>query len=388
MTTFGYNIPNCEQRKEHMKNIIKQFLIVAVLVKSFPIGATEYRLETIADELDHPWSLTFLPDGEFLVSFLDGTLRRIGSDGVVDAALKNLPKTYANSQGGYFDVILDRQFSQNSTIYLAFAHGTPEANATRVISATLGSDSLENITPIFTVKNLKDTPVHYGGKLLQLADNSLLLTTGDGFEYREAAQDPRSQLGKIVRFNPDGSIPDDNPFADGKEADPYVYTMGHRSPQGLAIDSKTGVIYMHEHGPQGGDELNIVSPGSNFGWPVTSYGINYSGAKISPFETRDGIVPPIHYWRPSIAPSGMVVYRGDQFPDWQGKVLIGALVDKEVRMLTLKEAKVVEEVALFSEVGQRVRELRVGPDDLLYFLTETKEHQGGALYRVLPVADD
>jgi glucose/arabinose dehydrogenase len=224
--------------------------------------------------------------------------------------------------------------------------------------------------------------------LLQLEDNSLLLTTGDGFEYREAAQDPRSQLGKIVRFNPDGSIPDDNPFADGKNADPYVYTLGHRSPQGLAIDTETGTIYMHEHGPQGGDEVNIVVPGANYGWPVTSYGINYSGARISPFETRDGITPPIKYWIPSIAPSGLAVYRGDQFPAWQGNLLVGALVDKEIRMLSVEDAQVVNETVLFAEVEQRVRDVRVGPDGLPYFITETKEHNGGKLYKVLPASDD
>lgn len=371
-----------------MKNLLKRVLMFVSLISSLQISAAEYRLEVITDNLDHPWSLAFLPDGGFLVSLLDGSLRRIDASGKLAEPIKNLPFTYGNSQGGFFDVILDNQFSKNNRIYLAFAHGTPDANATRVISATLSNDALEDVTPIFTVKNPKDTPVHYGGKLLQLDDNSLLLTTGDGFEYREAAQDPRSQLGKIVRFNPDGGIPDDNPFADGKDADPYVFTLGHRNPQGLAIDAETGLIYMHEHGPQGGDELNIVTPGSNYGWPVTSYGVNYSGAKITPFETRDGIVPPIKYWRPSIAPAGMAVYRGDQFPAWRGKVLIGALVDREIRMLTLEGPLVVDEAILFSEVDQRVRDVRIGLDGLLYFLTETKEHLGGKLYRVLPVSDD
>ena len=341
-----------------------------------------YHFETISDQLENPWSVAFLPEGGFLVSQLHGELRRISADGTLGPAIANVPPTYYKSQGGFFDVVLDPRFEQNQTLYLAFAHGTPTDNATRVVRARLEGDKLENVRPIFTVKNTKDTPVHYGGKLLFLNDGTLLLTTGDGFDYREAAQDPFNQLGKIVRFNTDGTVPDDNPFADGAEADPYVYTMGHRSPQGLAIDRSTRLVYMHEHGPKGGDEVNLVSAGSNYGWPVTSNGINYSGAKISPFEALPGITGPIKFWTPSIAPSGLTFYDGDEFPEWKGDLFVGALVDQDVKRLEMRAGKVISEQSVFSELGQRVRDVRTGPDGALYLLTEQPGEAAGKLVRV------
>lgn len=367
---------------------MRNLLVIAMLILGHTAYATDYQLQTVARGLDRPWSLAFLPNGDYLVSFLGGEIRQIGKNGQLGPALKNTPPTYFKSQGGYFDVLLDQDFVDNQRLFLAFAYGTPQANATRVISATLANNSLLDVTPIFTVKNPKDTPVHYGGKLLQLSDGTLLVTTGDGFDYREAAQDPRSQLGKIIRINTDGSIPKDNPFANGKKADPLIFTLGHRNPQGLALDPRTGVIFMHEHGPKGGDELNIVTGGNNYGWPIASYGVNYSGAKITPFETLTGVTDAIKFWRPSIAPSGMAVYSGDAFPDWQGDLFIGALVDKEVRRLQLKNNKVVAEHRLFSELGQRVRDVRVSPDGFLYLLTETKDGVGGRLLKVMPTTDD
>ncbi|MEM7281121.1 MAG: PQQ-dependent sugar dehydrogenase [Pseudomonadota bacterium] len=339
-----------------------------------------YEIQTIAEDLNFPWCVAFLPNGEYLVSLRPGELRRITSQGDISDAIGNTPETYFASQGGYFDVLLDPDFEQNNTLYLAFAHGTPESNATRIVKARLNANTLEDVTPIFTATK-KDTPVHYGGRMALLSDNTLILTVGDGFDYREAAQDTFSHLGKVIRVNTDGSVPSDNPFANGEKGDPKVYAYGLRNQQGLALDAATNTLYLNEHGPQGGDEVNIVSSGGNYGWPVTSYGINYSGAKVSPFETLPGIKEPIKYWTPSIAVSGMTFYTGAAFPEWQGDLLVGALIDKEVRRLELKDGAVVSEETLFQEINQRIRDVRMGPDGMIYILTDSEK---GKLLRVIP----
>ena len=366
-------------------SLVKILVSLTILIAiSLPAKAQNYRLETISDGLDYPWSVAFLPSGNFLVSFLGGELREISVQGDVGQAIENLPSTYRASQGGFFDVVLDPNFQSNRTIYLAFAHGTAKQNGTRVISARYDGSKLVDVRPIFTVKNNKDTPVHYGGRLLFMQDGTLLLTTGDGFNYRETAQDPFNQMGKIVRMNKDGSVPADNPFADGQHADPYVYTLGHRNPQGLTHDSTSNTIYMHEHGPRGGDEVNTVKAGDNYGWPVTTDGVNYSGAKISPFRELEGITAPTQVWTPSVAPSGMAYYSGTKFSKWRNSLFVGTLVNKDVRRLQLEQGKVVGEQILFSEIDQRIRDVRTGPDGLLYLLTEDPAGGNGQLIRVSP----
>lgn len=364
---------------------MKPSLRVILFCLSFAIPqavlATEYTLETIAEGFAYPWCIEFLPDGRYLLSMRDGELRIVGTDGTVGEPVANVPDTYVASQGGFFDVVLDPEYAQNKTLYLAFAHGDVKNNATRVIKAQLNDNALQNIKTVFTVSPMKRGPAHYGGKLLFLSDGTLLLTTGDGFDFREAAQDTFSQLGKIVRMNTDGSAPADNPYADGKQGDPMVWSYGHRSPQGLAWNPDTGTVYMHEHGPMGGDEVNIVKPGNNYGWPAITYGLNYSGAYVSPFTEAPGMQQPIKQWTPSIAPSGLVFYRGDKFPAWQGSLFVGALVDEEVRRLSLDGGAVTSEEALFSELGARIRDVREGPNGYLYILTDSEE---GKLVRVLP----
>ncbi len=343
--------------------------------------ANEYTLETVAQGFAYPWCIEFMPDGSYLLSMRDGELRRVGADGAIGEPIANVPDTYVASQGGFFDVVLDPDYAKNNTMYLAFAHGDVKNNATRVIKAQLNDKALHNVETVFTVSPMKRGPAHYGGKLLFLADGTLLLTTGDGFDFREAAQDTFSQLGKIIRMNKDGSVPSDNPFADGKQGNPMVWSYGHRSPQGLAWNPETGVVYMHEHGPMGGDEVNVVKPGSNYGWPAITYGLNYSGAYVSPFTEAPGMLQPIKQWTPSIAPSGMVFYRGNKFPAWQGSLFVGALVDKEVRRLSLSGDTVTSEEALFTELDARIRDIREGPDGYLYLLTDSEQ---GKLVRVLP----
>lgn len=359
--------------------------IFTALVALSPLSAaTEapYETETVAGGLHYPWSVTFLPGGDFLVSEKSGRLRRVSSDGDVGEPLAGVPDTYFESQGGFFDVVLDPAFETNRTLYLSLAHGSPEANSTRVVRATLGDDELEDVEPIFTVSPTKDTPVHYGGKLAFLSDGTLLLTTGDGFQYREAAMDPFSQLGKTIRINTDGSIPADNPFADGEQADPAVYTLGHRNPQGLVVDAATDTIWLHEHGAKGGDELNRLEAGANYGWPATTHGVNYSGAYVSPFTTAPGIEAPVTHWTPSIAPSGLALYEGAAFPEWQGDLFVGALVDQDVKHLDMVEGEVASQRSILQEIGARIRDVRAGPDGFLYVLTD---EEAGRLIRVRPV---
>lgn len=340
--------------------------------------AADYRIEVVAEGFDHPWCVSFLPGGDYLVSTRAGEIYRLGPGGAKGEPLPGTPATYVAGQGGYFDVIVDPDFDNNSLVYLSYAAGTPDANSTRIIRAELTGNGFSNVETIFSTVPPKDTPQHYGGKLLFLPDGTLMLTTGDGFEYREAAQDKYSQLGKVIRINPDGSVPTDNPFAQ-EGGDAMVYSYGHRNPQGLALDSRTGRIYLHEHGPKGGDELNLVLPGANYGWPAVTYGKNYSGASISPFTQYPGITDPLHYWVPSIAPSGLTFYEGDLFPEWHGDLFIGALVDREVRRMDMENGRVIAEEVLFSEIGERIRDVRTGPDGSLYLLTDSA---AGKLLRV------
>jgi glucose/arabinose dehydrogenase len=233
-----------------------------------------------------------------------------------------------------------------------------------VARGRLEGNSLENVEVIFRNFTRKDTPVHYGGRMAFMADGSLLLTTGDGFNYREAAQDIGSGLGKVLRMNDDGTAAAGNPFPES----PYVYSYGHRNPQGLAV-SRSGVIWLHEHGPRGGDEVNRVEAGVNYGWPAITHGVDYSGAMISPYREWEGMAQPEYYWVPSIAPSGLAVYDADLFPLWKGDLFIGALVDREVRRLELTAGKPVREESLFGELSARIRDVRQGPGGELFILT-------------------
>jgi len=356
--------------------LVALFLTVSVL----PIQA-DYQLETVAEGFDFPWSLAFLPDGDYLVATLPGKVLRVSKKGDIGAPLAGTPEAFVEGQGGYFDIMLDNEFITNQTVYLSFAWGEVGANATRIVKAKLGAEGFEEMEVIFTVSPMKEGGSHYGGKMVQLADGTIVLSTGDGFDYREAAQDTFNQLGKIIRLNKDGTAPADNPFASGENGNPYVWSYGHRNTQGLVFDSSTNTLYNHEHGPKGGDEINRIEAGKNYGWPAITHGINYSGAYVSPFQEAPGMEQPLKYWVPSIAPSGFALYQGDAFPAWQGDFFVGALVNKEVRRVDMENGKAVAEEALFSELDARIREVRVGPDGFLYLLTDSAE---GKLIRVRP----
>ena len=357
-----------------MLSVFRNMLVILVLGLSNCSLAAEYRLETWVDGLDKPWSITFLPDGSALVTELGGQLLHIDVSGEpVISRIENAPEVYFAGQGGLFDVVLHPRFPENQLVYLSYAEGSRNDNGTAVARGRLSGNTLQDLEVIFRNYSRKDTPVHYGGRMAFLPDGSLLLTTGDGFDYREAAQDIDSGLGKVLRMNDDGTPAGGNPFPGA----PYVYSYGHRNPQGLAV-SRSGEIWLHEHGPRGGDELNRIKPGLNYGWPAITYGVDYSGAVISPFTEREGMAQPEYYWVPSIAPSGLAIYEADAFPAWKGSLFVGALVNREVRRLDFSGGELTGEESVFSEIAARVRDVRTGPDGMLYILTPDR------IVRVVP----
>lgn len=349
------------------------------LAEAAPEGQSGLAIETLAEGLVNPWSLAFLPDGSILVTERDGKLRVIRDGKLVETPVAGVPTAYVKSQGGFFDILLHPDFATNRTIFLSYAAGTPDKNATRVISATFDGAALSDIKTIFETRTKKNTPVHYGGRLALLPDRTLLITVGDGFDFREKAQDLSSGLGKTVRVNLDGSIPADNPFASKEGALPEIWSYGHRNEQGLAVDAATGTVWATEHGPMGGDELNIIEPGANYGWPIATYGLDYSGAQITPFTEYEGTRQPVKYWRPSIGPSGLAVIQGDLFAGWKGDLLVGALAKTALHRLDIENGAVVGEERYL--VGERVRDVREGPDGAIYVTTE--DHDGAPVGKVL-----
>lgn len=339
--------------------------------------AVDYELETIVDDLRWPWSVAQLPDGGFLITQREGQLVHISAEGKKQV-LKNTPDTLFGGQGGYMDVVLHPDFSTNRRIYLSYAEGVSKANGTAIFSGRLENGAIVDGRQIFRVAQDKTTPQHYGARMLFMPDGSLLLTTGDGFEHREDAQDPASQLGKVIRINEDGNAVGTGDDRLGRGSP--VYSYGHRNPQGLALDEKRGIVYLHEHGPRGGDEVNVLAAGNNYGWPAVTRGVDYSGAYVSPFKEAPGMENGIWVWTPSIAPSSMAWYEGSRFSDWSGSLLVGALVDMEVRRLRVIDGVVTEEEALFSELETRIRDVRVF-DGSIYLLTDGEV---GQLIEVLP----
>lgn len=340
-----------------------------------------YEIVPVAEGLDHPWSLTFMPDGSLLIVELSGQIRVMRDGVLADEPVAGVPEVYFESQGGLFDVVLDPDFAENSLVYLSYAHGTPKSNWTRVARARFDGEALTDLAVIFDATPAKDTPVHYGGRIAFLPDETMLVTIGDGFDYREEAQNLGSHLGKIVRIGRDGRALADNPFAGREGALPEIWSYGHRNQQGLVYDAESGRVYEHEHGAQGGDEINVIEPGTNYGWPVITRGIDYSGARISPFTEYEGMEQPIVDWTPSIAPAGMTIYRGDAFPEWQGDIFVGALAAQHVRRVKMENGEPAGEEVLFAELGKRIRDVRTGPDGNLYLVTDG---EGGSVLRVTP----
>ncbi len=335
--------------------------------------AQDYQVSTLATGLDKPWSITSIGGGAFLVTEKSGRLVRLDADGNV-TTIEGTPPVYFANQGGLLEVLADTDFANNKLIYLSFAGGDKSANRTTVVKATLSGDTLSNVETILEVAPDKEGPAHYGGKLAFLPDGTLLVSVGEGYKYREEAQNLEWELGKLLRIHTDGTAPTDNPFPDTA---PRVFSYGHRNPQGLVYDEASERILMLEHGPKGGDELNHIVAGRNYGWPAITYGVDYSGAVISPFTEAEGMEQPITYWVPSIGPSGLAIYRGELFPQWQGHLLLGSLINEEMRRLKLDGMTVVEDEAIFPEIKGRVRDVRVLTDGSIVALTD-----GGDVFRV------
>lgn len=340
-----------------------------------PAAAVEYRIESLAAGLEHPWSIAVLPDGRMLVTERAGRLRIIEDGRLLDEPVRGVPEAYVRSQAGLFEVLLDPDYASNGWIYLSLAHGDAAASGTRVVRGRLAGNEFTDQQVIFAIVPPRDTPVHYGGRMAFLGDGTLAIGLGDSFDYREEAQRLDSHTGAIVRIRPDGSVPEDNPCVGREGARPEIYSYGHRNVQGLVFDPESGRLWAHEHGPRGGDEVNLVQAGRNYGWPVATFGVDYSGARISPYTSRPGMEDPVLHWTPSIAPSGMALYRGAQFPEWEGDLLVTALVAREVRRLELEGERVVAREALFGEIGERLRDVKVAPDGALLVLTDSPRGQ-------------
>ena len=349
-----------------LHHVLTQLLLILALLPMTIVSAAEYELRTIATGLDKPWSIAEVDENAFLVTEKGGRLIKLFKDGSI-TAIKGAPEVYFASQGGLLEVLPDPGFSQNRTVYLSFSGGDKSANRTTVMRAVLDGDTLKNPETILEVSPDKEGPAHYGGKLAFLPDGTLLVSVGEGYKYREEAQNLAWELGKLLRIRPDGTAPSDNPFP---EQAPRVYSYGHRNPQGLVYDPETDRVLMMEHGPKGGDELNHIVAGDNYGWPAITYGVDYSGAVISPYTKADGMQQPLEYWVPSIGPSGLAIYRGKMFPEWQGDLLLGSLINEEMRRLRLIGNEVTEDEAIFQEIKGRVRDVRVLSDGSIVALTD------------------
>lgn len=340
-----------------------------------------YRIDTVAEGLEHPWSLAFLPDGRMLVTERAGRMRVICRDGALSPPLAGVPEAFVRSQAGLFDVVLAPDYDDTGWLYLSLADGTARANTTRLVRGRLDGERLVDVETLFTAMPRRGTPAHYGGRMAWLPDGTLVLALGDAFELREHAQKLDDHLGTIVRLNADGSVPADNPFVDRPDALPEIYSYGHRNAQAILYDADHDLLLAHEHGPRGGDELNHIRPGRNYGWPVITYGVDYSGSRISPYTEKEGMEQPLIDWTPSIAPAGMALYDGDAFPEWRGDLFVATLVEPGIRRVLRDGPDIVGEEVLLQDAGQRIRDVRVGPDGLLYLLTD---YADGAVLRVRP----
>ncbi|QJR82749.1 PQQ-dependent sugar dehydrogenase [Alteromonas pelagimontana] len=348
-----------------------------LLLLPLAVAAQEdYQVSKVVENLHDPWTMVELPDGRWVVTEMSGSLVFVGKDGQLNRQQLDLPQLYVAGQGGLLDIALTQDYSMSHRVLFSFAQGNADNNRLAVATARLEEDQLKDIKLILAVEPMKGTPVHFGGRLAVLNDGTWLVTVGDGFDYREQAQLRHSQLGKILRFREDGRAPVDNPFPDA----PYVYSYGHRNPQGLVVDEENGRIIEHEHGPDGGDEINIIEAGENYGWPVITQGLDYSGAKISPFTQYADMRQPVVDWTPSIAPSGMTLYTNVLFSALRDQLLVSTLKNEAVYAVNLSATPPVT-TRIFATIKQRLRDVAVGQDGAVYILTNGHK---AALLKVQP----
>jgi len=337
-----------------------------------------FQLVRVADGLRNPWGMAFLPDNGILITERPGQLR-IWRDGRL-SAVSGLPEIYASGQGGLLDIAVHPDFERNGLVYFTCSVSGPGGAGTALYRARLEGTSLRGGEELYRLPRLTGTRVHFGSRIVFAPDGTLYMSIGDRGD-RTRAQRLDDAAGSTLRLNDDGSIPQDNPFADRRNALPEIYSYGHRNAQGMAVHPETGRIWQHEHGPKGGDEVNIIKPGANYGWPQVSFGEEYRGGSIGTGTEAPGIEAPLIHWIPSIAPSGMIFYAGDLFPEWRGDLFIGALAGMHLRRLELDGDRIVsQEVLLDRKIG-RIRDVRQGPDGHLWLLTDASN---GVLYRLEP----
>ncbi len=340
------------------------------------------RVVEVADGLDHPWGLAFLPDGSMLVTERSGQLLLLQNGGP-PSPIAGVPEVRASGQGGLLDVALDPGFADNRLVYLSFSEPGEGGAGTAVARGRLGDERLEDVEVIFRQRPKADGGNHFGSRLVFAPDGTLFVTTGDRYRLREEAQNPANHIGKIVRINPDGSVPADNPFVGQAGMAPEIWSIGHRNLQGATLDPATGALWTVEHGARGGDELNRPEAGKNYGWPVITYGVDYSGARIGEGTAKPGMEQPVHYWDPSIAPSGLAFYTAGRFPGWQGNLFVGSLKFGVLVRLELEGGRPVHEERLLEDIDERIRDVRQGPDGLLYLLTDSSN---GRVLRLEPAS--
>jgi glucose/arabinose dehydrogenase len=339
-----------------------------------------FRVVEVASGLERPWGMAFLPDGRLLVTERVGRLQIVDIGDGSKQQVSGLPDIAAVGQGGLLDVILHPDYEAFGRIYLSYVYRDERGLGTAVAQASLRGARLENLETIFEMEPTGSTSRHFGSRFAFLPDGTLLFTIGDRGN-RPRAQDLGDHAGSTLRINPDGSVPSDNPFVNRAGAKPEIYTYGNRNAQGMTVHPETGTVWQHEHGPRGGDEINIIEPGVNYGWPVITYGEAYSGGPIGEGTSHPGMQQPVIHWTPSIAPSGMDFYDGSRFPRWQGDLFVGALAGQHLRRVEVDGQRVVgQEVLLRGELG-RIRDVQTGPDGYLYLITDANN---GRLYRLEP----
>jgi glucose/arabinose dehydrogenase len=357
----------------------------------FLSAGVEFEVETLNGELQHPWAVEVFEDGRLLVTERPGRLRIVTPDGELSTPVAGLPEVDARGQGGLLDVAIDPEFSSNQTIYWSYAEPREDGNGTAMARGRLiedgGDPRVEDVQVIFQMKPSLESDKHFGSRIAFAPDGTLFLTLGERsiLAGRVQAQDLGSHLGKVVRVNEDGSIPDDNPFVGREDALPEIWSYGHRNVQGAAIHPETGALWTIEHGPKGGDELNAPEGGKNYGWPIITYGVEYSGDPVGEGITaKEGMEQPLYYWDPVIAPSGMLFYTGELFPEWKGSLFIASLGEEHLDRLTLDGERVVGEERLLTDLGQRIRDVTQGSDGAIYLVTD---EEIGQLLKLVPVSE-
>jgi glucose/arabinose dehydrogenase len=359
------------------------FLLTATpaFAQTFGSEQHEFRLVRVVEGLEQPWSMAFLPDGRMLITEKAGRLRVVQGGKLLPEPIGGLPQVSVHGQGGLHDVVLHPQFEKNQLVYLAYAARGADGFGTELARGRLAGQRLENVQVLFRQSPKGSRGQHFGGRIVFDRAGYLYLTLGDRGEMARA-QRPDDHAGSVIRLHDDGRVPKDNPFAGKAGWKPEKFTLGNRNMQGAALHPQTGALWTHEHGPQGGDEVNVIRAGANYGWPVITYGVNYGlGTRIGEGTSKAGMEQPLYYWVPSIAPSGMAFYDGERFPRWKGNLFVGALRDRMLVRLQLDGEKVVKEERLLQNAIGRIRDVRAGPDGYLYLLTDDS---AGVLARLEP----